>query len=232
MKLACALLLIGTLQAEQSLEIGGSYSHANIKVLDHPSFSGNLGGVQANYQLWLDNHFYGSLDLVWKGGNTSGSRYERVFSYIDAQEKLGYTFSCFTLFSGFGYRYLNHKLKSPSIRFEYNEFYIPIGFLSEYQVSCDYTVGLNFTWMPQVDSTVLISPLKGARWVLQNRINNYLVELPLTYFFNCFSLIFKPFFQSWEDGRSTAVNSEGDSLGLPGNRYTFLGFELNFALCF
>ena len=232
MRFACALLLMGALQAEQSLQVGGNYSHVNIKVHGHPSFDGNLGGVQAKYECTLDNCFFGALNVLWKAGNTSGSGYERCFSYVDAHEKFGYSFEYFTPFTGFGFRYYNQKLTPPAIRFEYSEFYIPVGFLSEYPICCHSALGLNFTWMPQADSIVLISPLKGARWVLQKRMSNFLVELPFTYSCNCWSLIFKPFFESWEDGRSTAVNSLGEPLGLPGNSYIFWGAELNFALSF
>ena len=60
----------------------------------------------------------------------------------------------------------------------------------------------------------------------ENTIGNVIVELPLTYFFTddkCYSLIVKPFYERWEDGRSTAKSSNGQKLGLPQELLQFLG---------
>ncbi len=140
------------------------------------------------------------------------------------------------LFFGFGYRHLYHRLKQESespVRFEYNEFYVPVGFLSEYFFCSCRSLGFNVTWMPQVYPTVQIIPLKGARWILKNTVGNVMVEMPLTYFLaeyrRCF-VILKPFYERWEDGRSTAKSANGQSLGLPKNTYNFWGIELNFGI--
>ncbi len=242
------LLLVSTMHAEQFhdsyLQIGGSYTRANIKIDGQQTFNGNLGGIQGSYEYKPWNSFYGGLRVAWKQGKTENSFANRNLVYVDVQEKIGYTYaSCcndwtVTFFSGFGYRYLDHKLKQfeePSIKFEYNEFYIPVGFLSEYFFCSCWSLGLNFNWMPQVYPTVQITPLKGARWVLKNTIGNVLVELPLTYFFmedRCYSLVLKPFYERWEDGRSTAKTSNGQKLGLPKNSYNFWGAELNIAFSF
>lgn len=227
-----------------SLQIGGNYTHVNIKVLGQSSFHGNLGGIQGSYEYKPWNSFYGGLRVAWKEGNTENSGAKRSLLYVDVQERLGYSFaSCserwlFSLFSGFGYRHLGQRLKlsgqSP-VTFNYNEFYIPVGLLSEYFFNCRYSLGLNVIWMPQVYPTVKIAPLKGARWILKNTYSNALVELPLTFYItqnNCYSLIFKPFYEHWEDGRSTAKTSSGSALDLPSNLYNFWGAELNFAFAF
>ncbi len=76
---------------------------------------------------------------------------------------------------------------------------------------------------------------KGARWILDRTIGNVMVELPATFFFTKnrrYSLIFKPFYEHWADGKSTAKTSSGTPLGLPGNLYNFWGAELNFAYSF
>ena len=252
---AIGLLLMGTLHAEYGtdlteqcnvscLQIGGSYTRANIKIDGQQSFNGNLGGIQGSYEYKPWNGFYGGLRVAWKQGKTKNSFADRKLVYVDAQERIGYTYaSCcndwsVTFFSGFGYRYLDHKLKQfeeSSIKFEYNEFYIPVGFLSEYFFCSCWSLGLNFSWMPQVYPTVKITPLKGARWILKNTLGNVLVELPLTYFFTedkCYSLVLKPFYERWEDGRSTAKTSNGQKLGLPKNSYNFWGAELNVAFSF
>lgn len=249
------LLLVGTVHAEYEtnlneqctvsrLEIGASYTRANIKIEDQPSFHGNLGGIQASYEYKPWNNIYAGLRAAWKQGTTKNSFADRKLIYVDVQERIGYTYaSCcndwsLTFFSGLGYRYLGHKLEQfeeSSIKFDYNEFYIPVGFLSEYFFCSCWSLGLNFTWMPQIYPTVEITPLKGARWILKNTLGNVVVELPLTYFLTadkCYSLVLKPFYERWEDGRSTAETSSGQELGLPKNSYNFWGAELNFAFLF
>lgn len=250
--IACGmgLLLTGTVQADwegncketccaSSVEIGASYTRANIKVDGDPSFNGNLGGIQGSYEYKPWNSFYGCLRAAWKEGKTENPDEERKLAYVDVQGRVGYTYSpccdwAVTVFSGFGYRGLQHRLEQfqeHSTKFKYNEFYVPVGLLSEYFFDSCFSVGLNFTWMPQVFPTVEIVPLKGAHWDLKKTVGNVLVELPITYFFEwnkCCSLRLKPFYERWEDGRSTAKTSDGQSLGLPKNTYNFWGAELNF----
>lgn len=252
---AAVLLLVGTVQADcnidfenrcslSRLQIGANYTRANIKVPGQSCFDGNLGGLQGSYEYQSWNGFYGGLRVSWKQGRTENSHASRCIVYVDIQERIGYTFvSCLnnwsaTVFSGFGYRYLNHRLKEhneSAVKFRYNEFYVPVGFLGEYFFSCNCSLGLNLTWMPQVYPTVEIKPLKGARWVLTNTLGNVIVELPLTYYLSeCrnYSLIIKPFYEYWEDGKSTAKTSGGVPLGLPRNTYQLYGVELNIAFSF
>lgn len=251
--IACGigLLLIGTLQADcegnfaeeccvSSVQIGANYTHANMKVNGQSSFDGNLGGIQGSYEYKPWNRLYGGLRAAWREGKTKNSHADRKLVYVDVQERIGYTYSPWcndwvvTIFSGFGYRYLEHRLKQfheDSIKFKYNEFYIPVGFLSERFFASCWSVGLNCIWMPQVFPTVEIVPLKGAHWDLENNIGNVLIELPVTYFFqgnSCYSFILKPFYERWGDGRSTAKTSNGQKLGLPKNSYNFWGVEVNF----
>lgn len=253
----CGLFLMGTIHSLQAskidfsepcsvsyLQIGANYTRANIKVDGHPSFNGNLGGIDGSYEYKSRNNFYGGLKLSWKQGKTTNSFAERKLTFVDVQERLGYTCTSFcnnwsaTFFSGFGYRYLGHKLKLlelQTIKFNYNEFYVPVGFLSNYFFSPCWSLGINFTWMPQVYPTVEIVPLQGARWILKNTLDNVLVELPLTYSFTknkCYSLILKPFYERWSDGRSTARTFTGQELGLPKNSYNFYGAELQFVFQF
>lgn len=238
-----ALLFTGVLHAESAsrLQVGGSYTRVTLNVDDEPSFHGNLGGAQGIYEYQSCNGFYAAIKAASKIGSTENASTTRYLTYADAQERLGYTFarcSAFdglTLFTGFGYHYMRHKL-TPAIgsvvKFNYNEFYVPLGFLAKYCFSC-CSVGLNVTWMPQVFSSVEITPLAGANWSLENTYGNVQVEVPLIcHFCNCFSLVFNPFYEHWEDGRSTAVSASGQELGLPNNTYHFWGFELSLGYSF
>lgn len=227
-----------------SVQMGASYTRANMTVDGQSSFDGNLGGLEGSYEYKPLNTIYGGLRAAWKEGNTDNSSADRKLVYVDVQERIGYTYSpdcsnwALTIFSGFGYRFLEHRFKQfhePSIKFRYNEFYIPVGFLSEYFFCSCWSVGLNCIWMPQVFPTVEIVPFKGVHWDLKDTMGNVLIELPVTYFFQgdaCYSFLLKPFYERWEDGRSTAKNSNGQKLGLSKNTYNFWGIEFNFAYAF
>jgi hypothetical protein len=240
------LISAGTIDASGSpsqVQIGANYTFDDSRIGGH-SFRGSLGGAQGLYEYKPANSLYGAFKVTWRQGQIERSHAHRDVTYVDAQERIGYTyFPCSerwstTLFSGFGYRFLQHRLtqsNTSSIQFEYNEFYVPVGFLTEYALCSQWSLGLNFTWMPQVYPTVEITPLKGARWVLKNTMGNFLVELPLTYFPTgnpCYTLIFKPFYEHWEDGRSTARTANGQSLGLPKMINNYWGAEFNIGLSF
>ncbi|MES2344743.1 MAG: hypothetical protein V4494_02235 [Chlamydiota bacterium] len=223
---------------------GVNYTYVTFKPHGHSSFNGSLGGLQTSYEYRPANCFYGGVQFEWRDGSTHGSGGRRSFLYFDVQERLGYTLSpqhrnwFLTFFSGLGYRYTGQKLKpkhGDSVKFGYNEFYIPVGLLSNYDVNSMISCGLNFTWMPQVYPTVSIVPLKGARFIITNRLDNFLIELPITCVImkdKRFSIVFKPSYQRWNDGHSTAKTSNGNSLGLPGNTYNYYGADLSFGYCF
>jgi hypothetical protein len=224
------------------LSIGGSYSYAYIKPTDKGSTAGSLGGMQALYEYKPYNRFYGAAAGFWKQGNTERSG-DRFLVQFDIEERLGYTWgSCrkerlLTLFSGFGYRRNADRVTrfGHTVRFYYNEFYIPVGFLFKGRINSVVSLGLNFHWMPQVFSTVLIRPLKGARWCLNNKIDNFRAELPLTLLVsqrpNIF-IVLEPYFEYWRDGHTSARTKLGTSLHVPGNTYLFTGIQLDFGYSF
>lgn len=224
--------------------IGGNYTYIHLKPNDNPSFHGSLGGAQVMYEYLPLNRFYGGVRFDYKQGTAHGTNEKRSLLYFDVQERLGYTFGflddkcSFTLFSGFGYHYLaQHLTTTPgaSVRFNYNEFYFPVGFLSDYEVNSWFMVGLNFTWMAQVYPTTSIVPLKGARWDLSYTMVNFYASLPLTFTLTDdkrFLLTVNPFYEHWKDGHSTAVLSTGAPLGLPSNTYNYGGVDVNLSYRF
>lgn len=242
MKILIAALLSSSLQA--ALQIGGSYTYVNIKTEGLPHFEGHLGGAQGMYEYRPCTGLYAAAKVNWKQGSAQGTSMHRSLLYIDAQERVGYSWSFLcnqggiSLYSGFGYRYLNHRLVNngyPSVQFHYNEFYVPVGFVADYAFNDLFSLGLNGTWMPQVFPSVEIVPLKGANWSLQNTMSNFLVELPLNFILTdsgCYFLTLKPFYERWKDGASTAVTPLGNALNLPGNLYNFWGVELNIGFVF
>lgn len=219
-------------------QIGGNYTYVHIQPKGTSSCSGNLGGVQGMYEYRLMNSFYGAVKGMWRQGNTSSDQLDRYLINVDVQERLGYTIATVderylvSLFTGFGYRYLGHNLTngSQTIETNYNELYVPVGFLFDYAVNSIVSLGLYATWMAQVDPTVTINPIGGARLVMERRYMNLLVEMPLTLSMGVehqFLVILKPFYESWQDGTTIAKTTSGAALGLPSNNYSFAGIELN-----
>lgn len=220
------------------LQIGGNYTYVHIQPKGTSGFNGNLGGVQGMYEYRPMNSFYGALKGMWRQGETSSATEDRFLIDVDVQERLGYTLATaderylVSLFTGFGYRYLGHNLteSGSTLELNYNEFYVPVGFLVDYAANSNVSLGLYVTWMAQVDSTVTLVPTSGAQWILHKRYMNFLVELPLTLSMgaeNQFLVILKPFYESWQDGATTAQTTSSVALGVPQNTYNFAGVELN-----
>lgn len=226
------------------VQIGAEYTRARIKVGRESSFKGNLGGIQGLYEYKPWNALYEGFKIAWKQGTTDNCATDRKLVYVDAEERIGYTYAAccgnwtLTGFSGFGYRYLEHKLSRSEedlVKLRYNTFYVPVGFLSEYCFRPCWSLGLNVTWMPQVFPTVEIVPLKGAHWSLKHMKGNVLVEVPLTFACtrdSCMAFMLKPFYEHWEDGRSTAKTSNGEKLDLPKNIYHFWGLVVSLMYAF
>lgn len=224
-------------------QMGVNYTWVRISPEGLDATSGNLGGLQALYEYKIPENVYGALTLAWRQGSTDGSGTSRSLCYIDLQERLGYTFKPWrekwflTLFTGLGYRHYGEDVKTTGnlVTFNYNEFYIPLGFLSEYRIDSTFFLGLNFTWMPQAYPTVKITPLNGARWILDGEIGNFRVALPFTYNFSkrhqAF-ILFEPYFEYWQDGKTTAQTTLGTALNIPQNTYLFAGANLNIGVRF
>lgn len=233
--------LLKTLKSH--IQVGGSYTYAHITPNHHASTSGHLGGMQALYEYKAVQSIYEGIAVSWKQGNTHGSSGSRFLLCFDAQERIGYTWGSWkkgrmlTFFTGLGYRYNgNHvKVSGNSVSFDYSELYAPVGFLIRGRLSSIVSAGLNFQWMPQVYPTLKITPLKGARWILNNKISNFRGELPLTICLakkHRVSLMLVPFFEHWQDGHTSAKTQLGTVLHVPGNRYLMGGIDLNFRWSF
>ena len=225
------------------LQFGGNYTFVHIDAEGTAGCNGNLGGLQGMYEYRPMNSFYGALKGMWRQGQTSSDELDRFLIDVDVEERLGYTIAIadgqylMSLFTGFGYRYLGHHLTDGTTTMDtnYNEFYVPVGFLFDYAVNSVVSLGLYVTWMPQVDPTVTMDPIDAARWMLEKRFANFLVEMPLTLSMgseNEFLVIVKPFYEFWQDGTTTARTTSGAALGLPQNTYNFAGVELNFGYQF
>lgn len=240
------------------LTIGGNYSRVDFKPKGNPSFDGNLGGLQARYEYRPPDDIYAALEFKWRQGKMTGSAGKRDLLDLSGEERIGYTcLGCqylLTLYTGFGFRFLGHHLHSfssaatfngsyfppfvsslNSLRFNYFEFYFPLGFISMYNWNSCFSLGLNFEWMAQAFTTVHISSLGGAYWKIKQKFLNFHVELPFIFSLtdcNDWQIVLSPFYQHWQDGPSTAKTSNGTPLGLPKNNYSFYGIDVNLVYAF
>ncbi|MES2122721.1 MAG: hypothetical protein V4492_08105 [Chlamydiota bacterium] len=226
------------------LELGGDYTRLWLKPHGSQQLQGNLYGAQGIYEYRPMDSIYSGTKLSWKEGKADGHGHRRSLFYVDAQERLGYTAATETgswmvsFFTGLGYRHVQQKAhpRAEGIRtFRYNELYVPVGLASDWEWSRWFSFGLNLTWMPQVYSTVVAGPLKRARWKLPDTLANYSIEMPLDFTLSKsghFHLIIKPFWEHWQDGRTTARDEAGNSMKIPGNTYNYVGCDLNLGFCF
>lgn len=166
------------------LMIGGDYTRLNFKPSGERTLNGNLGGAHGRYEWRPANSFYAGLDLKWRQGTMHGAGHRRTLVDLSASERLGYNIQgdwghC-SMYTGFGFRFLSHHLRSTSgdnfdgsffppflttataLQINYYEFYIPVGFTSQYNVTSCFSLGINFEWMPQAFPTVQIRPLGGS----------------------------------------------------------------------
>ena len=224
------------------LEVGASYTYVSMDAAGK-SLHGNLGGFQGSYEYLVINQIYGGASFTFRDGSVSSGNISRTILDCDLQERLGYTFGgaqkswAISLFSGFGYRYLgeNASYSSRSISMSYNNFYLPFGLLAKGKLSKISSMGLNIQWRPQVFPTVTIDPLKGARWITDCKIGNFLFELPVfVQVLNSplLTIVIKPFAEYWQDGHTTAKTATKLALNIPSNHYWFLGCDLSLKYSF
>ena len=231
------------IESPQRFQVGGTYSYSWITPSGNATTRGNLGGVQAIYEYRPLSFVYAGAAFNWRAGKTKyHSTSTRTLEDFNLQERIGYTFgspwrSRFTVFTGIGARYMAEKvtISSTSIKFDYTEFYAPLGFLLEKEFGSAFSIGCNFQWMPQIFPMVKIKPLNGARWDLTYQLPNFAVDVPFKIAMGKqrqFAVIIDPFFEYWRNGHTTAKTSRGLALNLPGNKYLFAGVNVNLAFSF
>src|SRR3989338_1604616 len=79
-------------ECSSRIQLGADYTYLIFDPEDNTSFDGNLGGLQGLYEYRPMEDIYAGLKFAWKQGSTSGSSGERSMLYIDAEERIGYTF--------------------------------------------------------------------------------------------------------------------------------------------
>lgn len=231
---------------EHRVQVGGSYTYAWVTPTDNPTTKGSLGGAQGIYEYRPENWLYAAVAFNYRQGSTDSDVGKRSIFDCDSQERFGYTYSStcplnhkyrIALFSGLGGRYMSDRVSLDSapapVSFNYTHLYVPVGVTMDYEINCWLNWGLSGQWRGQIFSVVQIQPLDGAWWILKKHLDNFVVDMPITYKYNdSFSIILDPYFEMWHDGKSTAETATELVLGLPGNRYYFAGVNVNLGWSF
>lgn len=190
-------------------------------------FTGWLGGFILGYEYEKPNHLYVVLQTSYALGEIATTGTGNNDRYIHDEwldMRFGYpgvlshdgTWTV-TPYTGAGFRW-NIQYRRPGtltgLKFNYYKIYIPLGLSLNYTPNKSIDLGLDFEWMPDVLSMISLSSLSGSFWELE-RMNNYLVQLPLIFTFaNHYALHLIPFWMHFEDGASIAITDAGVALDL------------------
>ena len=140
-----------------------------------------------------------------------------------------------TPYTGFGFHLTSHSRTggTPSQKFKYFRYYVPVGISLDYIAYTFFHIGFDFTWQPDVDATVKIKGT-SARWVLRNSTGVYHVTMPFVFYLgkcNWFEIRVEPFWRKVRDGRTDILANNGTTL-LPANTNIYWGGNLTMAFRF
>lgn len=163
--------------------------------------SGTLYGVRLGGDYIRRNKIYLGLDMLWAQGCLRGkaqdSDIKSILTDTNTEGRVGFTlqtknYRCvsFTPYTGFGYFWENNCFEDPTplpIHFKNQFAYIPFGFLSQFFINSNLSLGLNFKVRYLVNGKVKASNDPDHDDSTQNYDEKlqYRVELPADYFF-CF----------------------------------------------
>lgn len=222
------------------LDVGAEYSRVKMSAEDSPHYRGNLWGAVAELEYQNDNCFYADITALWNEGTLRGDDSRLSIDEGVWDGVIGYTFGfgCFNQWSvtpyiGFGYRlFVFDRRESETlshVKISYQNYFIPIGVKLNYQVDCDWQIGLNAKIMPSVDQKFYIYHVKDILWK-ECKKTSYLVELPITwntqfYCFDSVAVSFVPFVKCWRLGGNEALD-------WPSWKQVYWGAQLNLGVYF
>ncbi|MFI0434537.1 MAG: hypothetical protein ACH350_02260 [Parachlamydiaceae bacterium] len=177
--------------------------------------SGTLYGVRLGFDHIRRYKLYWGLDALWAKGALKGSskdhRIKSTLTDTNIEARFGYTFqskswrcASFTPFVGLGYFWENNCFEHPSplpIHFKNHFSYLPFGFLSQFSLSKNVSVGVNVKIRFLIESKVEAShdPEHEDCTQYYDESLQYRFELPLSYF-TCYkkkslACCFVPFYE-------------------------------------
>lgn len=229
--------------------LGPQVAHLDLsnKSADLPGFvgadpdldlDGVLGGIIGNYEYRKFRSLYVGIYSSWIAARvTNGGNPSRYIHDVEAEGRFGYNYMALqgyrltvTPYLGFGFNWIYQKRSSsnttPEILFEYYNYYLPVGLILDYLVYTWLHVGFHFKWMAQLDPTLKIDLLDGARFVLRKEQTSFFAELPFSFRFGndrSIDLTFSPYWKRKRNGETRARTTSGTVLGIPKQSMTYWG---------
>lgn len=149
-------------------------------------FFGYLIGPSAGIDYRKPHHIYGGYRFYWMYGNTSSGSCSRFMSDLDMQGRLGYTYGTtllFTPYTGLGVNAVERKKKNsggPCHHVSYTSVYVPIGAVLSYHPSSELSIGVDYQYMPQIDSSYKIAGFKNINFDLHKK-GQHSIEFPIQF---------------------------------------------------
>ncbi|MCX6995151.1 MAG: hypothetical protein NTY13_04960 [Chlamydiae bacterium] len=200
--------------------------------------SGVLYGGQIAWNRLKKWGLYMGMDTYVASGIIKGYNFKKKAlksTLLDWQleGRIGFNFPYITLFSGYGYLGENINFIEPSpTTFHYRDSikYIPIGFLSLFNINTQYSVGLNAKakWMTEGRSRISNDPRNAPLNLLMGNEWQYRVDLPFNYnFLKTLEVSFSPFYEFRHYG-----NYENYPYVFVDTKYQIWGSQLNISYFF
>jgi len=164
---------------------GGRASRIGWESEKQKSF-GYLIGPSVGIDYRRPNHIYGGYRFYWMYGNTGGGSCHRKMNDMDMQVRVGYTFGStllFTPYTGLGVTAVTRKnsnTKAPCSRFSYTDVYVPVGVLLSYHPSSKFSIGIDYQYMPEVDSYYKTKGFHNIAFELHKK-GQQSIEIPIQF---------------------------------------------------
>lgn len=206
-----------------------------------PEFFGYLVGPEVGFDyrqrdnVYVGGRYYMMYDHIASGGCGRG------YTDMDMQVRLGFTFGetlLFTPYTGLGVNIVEQTKQSiarqPCNKMAITSIYVPVGLLATYHPSRYFSIGIDYQFMPQVDTHEKISGYKGVRWELHEQ-EQHSIEIPMQFTFGRprfkhlqYRLI--PFYRTYRYGSAKFTSSLGGSMDLAAQHAYEWGLRYEFAI--
>lgn len=143
-------------------------------------------GPSAGLDYRKPNQPYGGYRFFWNFGSFRREDLSFKFRNMDLQGRFGVTYGqtfLLTPYTGIGVTIANFQKKhTREICREqtYHAIYVPVGALMTYHPSSTTSIGVDYQYMPQIDSYLKIKSFKGVAFELKER-GQHSIEIPIQF---------------------------------------------------
>ncbi len=223
--------------------LGPQVYSVNTAIRDVSHFHGTLAGASLGYVYTKPNSLYAKAFVSWALGSIRSSGHPSRFLHDETVEgQLGYTWAFKQMqlspFIGYGFHYLiEHRKKSPeyaSLQFSYENYYLPLGITWKYFFYKQCNIGLSISQRYDVSPSVKVSDLKGVSWNLDHTTGTR-VSIPIEGVLESkvqWGFCLEPFWQEYQLGKTKAISSLGEPLGITSQTFHQWGGELSLNVWF